>query len=103
MKDLFSVSGKIALVTGGSRGIGEMIAEGFVTNGVKTYISARKAEACAATAARLSEIGECISIPADLSTAEGIGALVGEIKYSPYTVWMMLYLYHPRHELGSVA
>ena len=80
MKDLFSVSGKIALVTGGSRGIGEMIAEGFVTNGVKTYISARKAEACDATAARLSEFGECISIPADLSTAEGIGALVGEIK-----------------------
>jgi NAD(P)-dependent dehydrogenase (short-subunit alcohol dehydrogenase family) len=80
MKDLFSVSGKVALVTGGSRGIGEMIAEGFVTNGVKTYISARKAEACDATAARLSEFGECISIPADLSTAEGIGALVGEIK-----------------------
>jgi len=80
MKDLFSVSGKIALVTGGSRGIGEMIAEGFVTNGVKTYISARKAEACDATAARLSEFGECISIPADLSTAEGIGALVGEIN-----------------------
>ena len=80
MKDLFSVSGKVALVTGGSRGIGEMIAEGFVTNGVKTYISARKAEACDATAARLSEFGECISIPADLSTAEGIGALVGEIN-----------------------
>ena len=80
MKDLFSVSGKVALVTGGSRGIGEMIAEGFVTNGVKTYISARKAEDCDATAARLSEFGECISIPADLSTAEGIGALVGEIK-----------------------
>ena len=80
MKDLFNVSGKVALVTGGSRGIGEMIAEGFVTNGVRTYISARKAEACDATAARLSEFGECISIPADLSTAEGIGALVGEIK-----------------------
>ena len=80
MKDLFDVSGKIALVTGGSRGIGEMIAEGFVANGVKTYISSRKADACNATAARLSEDGECISIPADLSTTDGINALADEIK-----------------------
>ena len=80
MKNLFDVSGKVALVTGGSRGIGEMIAEGFVANGVKTYISARKADACDATAVRLSEQGECISIPADLSTMEGVNALVDEIK-----------------------
>jgi NAD(P)-dependent dehydrogenase (short-subunit alcohol dehydrogenase family) len=80
MKNLFDVSGKVALVTGGSRGIGEMIAEGFVANGVKTYISSRKAEACDATAVRLSEQGECFSIPADLSTSEGIAALVSEIK-----------------------
>jgi len=80
MKNLFDVGGKVALVTGGSRGIGEMIAEGYVANGVKTYISARKAEACDATASRLSEQGECISIPADLSTMEGIQALSDEIK-----------------------
>ncbi|MDH5584736.1 MAG: SDR family NAD(P)-dependent oxidoreductase, partial [Gammaproteobacteria bacterium] len=53
MKNLFDVSGKVALVTGGSRGIGEMIAEGYVRSGVKTYISARKAEACDETARRL--------------------------------------------------
>ena len=80
MKNLFDVAGKVALVTGGSRGIGEMIAGGYVANGVKTYISARKAEACNATAERLSEQGECISIPADLATTEGIAALVGEIR-----------------------
>jgi NAD(P)-dependent dehydrogenase (short-subunit alcohol dehydrogenase family) len=80
VKDLFNISGKVALVTGGSRGIGEMIAEGYVTHGVKTYITARKAEACDATAKRLSEFGECISIPADLSTMEGIEHLVDEIQ-----------------------
>ena len=80
MKNLFDVSGKVALVTGGSRGIGELIAEGFVANGVRTYISARKADACDATAERLSEQGQCVSIPADLSTSEGISVLVETIK-----------------------
>jgi len=80
MKELFNLSGKVALVTGGSRGIGEMIADGFVANGVKTYISSRKAEACDRTAERLSELGECISIPADLSTLNGIHHLFDAIK-----------------------
>ncbi|MEO0575544.1 MAG: SDR family oxidoreductase [Pseudomonadota bacterium] len=80
MENLFDVSGKVALVTGGSRGIGEMIAEGYVKNGVKVYISARKAEACDQTADRLSEFGQCISVPADLSTHEGMVKLVTEIR-----------------------
>lgn len=79
MKRLFDVSGKVAVVTGGSRGIGEMIAHGFVANGVRTYIASRKADACRETAARLSLQGECIAVPADLSTLEGIRALAGEV------------------------
>ena len=76
--NLFSVAGKTALVTGGSRGIGEMIAAGFLANGATVYISSRKAEACDATAARLAETygGTCVSIPADLSKLDGIDALV---------------------------
>ena len=78
MKDLFSIEGKIALVTGGSRGIGEMIAAGFLANGAKVYISSRKAEVCDATANRLQEQygGECVSLPADLSNLDGINTLV---------------------------
>jgi len=80
MKDLFSVSGKVAVVTGGSRGIGAMIARGLVENGVKTYITARKVEELQATADQLNEIGECIAIASDLSTLEGIKIFTGQLK-----------------------
>ncbi len=79
MKDLFSVSGKVVLVTGGSRGIGSMIARGFVENGARVYISARKAEACDATARELGELGECVSLPADLSSEEACKELAAEV------------------------
>jgi NAD(P)-dependent dehydrogenase (short-subunit alcohol dehydrogenase family) len=79
MKNLFSVQGKTALVTGGSRGIGYMIARGYVENGVKTYITARKADACFAAAKELSAFGTCIALPADISNAAGLAQLVGEI------------------------
>ena len=81
MKNLFSIEGKTALVTGGSRGIGEMIAAGFLANGAKVYISSRKADTCNETAQRLQKDygGECISLPADLSNLEGIKALVDEL------------------------
>lgn len=70
--DLFSIKDKVAVVTGGSRGIGLMIARGMVEAGAKVYISSRKADVCDAVAKELSEIGECVSIPADLSGEEGI-------------------------------
>ena len=73
---LFSLTGRTALVTGGSRGIGRMIAAGFLAQGAKVYISSRKAADCDATAKELSAQGECISIPANVATAEGIKALV---------------------------
>ncbi len=81
ISDLFSVAGKTVVVTGGSRGIGEMIAAGFLANGARVIISSRKADACNATAARLAETygGECRSVPADLSTLEGIDALVAAL------------------------
>ncbi len=76
MNDLFSLRGRVALVTGGSRGIGRMIAAGFLAQGARVYVSSRKAEACAATAAELSAHGECVALPADVSTMDGIAALV---------------------------
>lgn len=79
MKNLFDISGKVALVTGGSRGIGEMIATGFVEAGCKVYISARKAQVCNDLADELSKRGTCISLPADLGTSEGIAFLAGEL------------------------
>ncbi len=80
MQDLFSVAGKVALVTGGSRGIGLMIARGYVEGGAKVYISSRKAEVCDEVAAELSKVGEAISLPADLSTVSGVQGLAAALK-----------------------
>jgi len=86
MNNLFSLSGRTALVTGGSRGIGRMIAEGFLRHGAaKVYISARKAEACDRTAAELSALGlgPCVSLPADVSSVAGAQALAAKSSREP--------------------
>jgi NAD(P)-dependent dehydrogenase (short-subunit alcohol dehydrogenase family) len=71
MNELFSLKGRTALITGGSRGIGRMIAAGFLAQGAKVYISSRKADACEQAARELSAAGTCIALPADVSTVEG--------------------------------
>lgn len=80
MTNLFSIHGKVALVTGGTSGIGYMIAEGLVKHGATVYVASRKAEACAETAQALSAHGTCIGIPADLSTEAGCQALVEALQ-----------------------
>jgi NAD(P)-dependent dehydrogenase (short-subunit alcohol dehydrogenase family) len=80
VSQLFDISGKTALVTGGSRGIGLMIARGFVQNGAKVYISSRKAEACERAAAELSKYGTCIPLAHDLGSMAEVKALAEDIK-----------------------
>jgi NAD(P)-dependent dehydrogenase (short-subunit alcohol dehydrogenase family) len=86
MNNLFSVEGKTVVVTGGSRGIGLMIARGFVEGRARVYVSSRKAEVCERVAAELSRVGECVAVPADLSEeaacrrlAEDVGEREGRV------------------------
>jgi len=79
MDNLFSIEGKVAVVTGGSRGIGLMIARAYVENGVKVYISSRKADVCDEVAKELSEHGECIAIPVNLASEDGAKQLAKQL------------------------
>ena len=79
-QNLFSMKGKICLITGGSRGLGAYMAQGFLEAGAKrVYITARKAEPCIAAAQELSQFGDCVALPGDISTTEGLTHLVKEI------------------------
>jgi NAD(P)-dependent dehydrogenase (short-subunit alcohol dehydrogenase family) len=81
LQDLFSLKDRVALVTGGSRGIGKMIARGFIVQGAKVYITARKAGPCEATAKELSTGGgQCIAIPIDISSVEGARKLAAALQ-----------------------
>ena len=87
---LFSVAGKVVHVTGGSRGIGLMIARGFVEAGVRTYVSSRKAEVCEQVANELSEVGECIAAPADCSTEDGCRGLAQDVAAAEPAVHILV-------------
>lgn len=76
MSELFSVTGKVALVTGGTSGIGHMIASALVEHGAKTYIVGRNPQSCQAVAEELSANGQCIALPGDIGTVEGVKSLV---------------------------
>jgi len=77
--DLFDLSGKVAVVTGGTRGIGMMVARGLLQAGVRVYISSRKPEAGDAAVGELSQFGKVVSIPADLSTEAECSRLAAEV------------------------
>ena len=80
IESLFSMQDKICVVTGGSRGLGAFMAQGFLEAGAKrVYITARKAEACISAAEELSQYGECIAIPGDVATSEGLQNLASEL------------------------
>ena len=80
MEKLFDIGGKVALVTGASKGIGEMIATGLVKSGVKTYINSRKQEELSETAERLSKFGQCVPLTFDLSSLAGVEKLVNKVQ-----------------------
>ena len=77
--DLFALDGKVAVVTGGTSGIGRMIADGLVDAGMRVYVASRQADACARVAGELSERGTCVGLPADLSTQDGCRALAAGV------------------------
>ena len=79
-ESLFSLDGRICLVSGGSRGLGYQMARGFLEAGAaRVYITARTADACEEAASTLSEFGECVALPCDVSSIENIQQLVNEL------------------------
>jgi NAD(P)-dependent dehydrogenase (short-subunit alcohol dehydrogenase family) len=88
--DLFDLSGKTAVVTGGSRGIGLMIARGLLEAGARVYISSRKADACAAAERDLNQYGMVAAVPADLSSEAGCLQLAEEIGQREHSLSVLV-------------
>src|SRR5210317_1938623 len=88
---LFTMDGKTCVVTGVSRGLGSYMAQGFLEAGAKrVYITARKAEACISAAEELSQYGECIAIPGDVATSEGLQSLVSELMSQEKYIYVLV-------------
>jgi NAD(P)-dependent dehydrogenase (short-subunit alcohol dehydrogenase family) len=87
---IFDLQGRTALVTGGSRGIGAMIAEGLLSAGMTVHICARKTDELDATAARLSKLGVIHAIQADLSTPAGIATVAAAMAASTPTIDLLV-------------
>ena len=77
---LFGVRDKVALVTGGTRGIGLMIAEGLVRSGARVYVASRKRDACEETEQHLSQFGYCRALPSDISNIKGCHELADTLR-----------------------
>src|SRR5579862_6900900 len=90
INELFSIKGKVAVVTGGSRGIGLMIARGYVEAGAKVYISSRKRDVCDEVANDLSKSGQCFSAPADVGTEAGARQLAAQIAQDEPAVHILV-------------
>jgi NAD(P)-dependent dehydrogenase (short-subunit alcohol dehydrogenase family) len=90
VNNLFNLQGKVAVVTGGSRGIGAMIARGYVEQGVKTYITARREEELNATAETLSAYGECIPVVANLATQVGVNEFAATLAERESTLHILV-------------
>lgn len=80
IEELFNLTGKVALVTGGAKGIGAMMTRGLIESGAKVYVSSRSAEACTQFAQEMSEFGECIALPTNLLESDQVAELIATLE-----------------------
>jgi NAD(P)-dependent dehydrogenase (short-subunit alcohol dehydrogenase family) len=90
LNDLFDITGKVVLITGGANGMGRMLAEGMLRAGAKVYITSRKADECQAAAKEMSAIGSCVAIPASLDSPEALAELAANFSEQEDTLNVLI-------------